>query len=331
MSEYTDIAGLGLLIRTYPAEVVDTAIASCGRTEQRRRLLSARLMVYFVLAMALFSPAPYLDVMRRLTSGLRWGGLWGEEQMPSKASIFQARERLGSGPLNALFRATMRPLATAEDRDSHWRRRRLLLVEEHLLALAEGVGQTPRLRVSGLVESGTGAVLDAVWTAPESARTLLRSTEPGTVLLADGLPLDADLALAAVASGVDLVWRPQAVRLPVQPQQLLPDGSFLFGWRGLPLRVIAPDVVTTLLDPFAAPAAELLELHHRAAGSSGSLRDALLGAEPGSGPVASRTTDGIHQEIYGRLLVHYAMRQSMQYAHSTPVRHEPSRMPEFAR
>ncbi|MFJ3897253.1 transposase domain-containing protein [Streptomyces sp. NPDC090083] len=42
----------------------------CSRG-QRRRLLSAQLVVYFILALALFSPAPYLEVMRHLVEGLR--------------------------------------------------------------------------------------------------------------------------------------------------------------------------------------------------------------------------------------------------------------------
>ncbi|MGC9537387.1 transposase domain-containing protein [Streptomyces sp. UG1] len=41
--------------------------------ERRKRLLPARLVVYFVLALALFSPAPYLEVMRHLVEGL-WVG-----------------------------------------------------------------------------------------------------------------------------------------------------------------------------------------------------------------------------------------------------------------
>ncbi|MFD0530524.1 hypothetical protein ACFQ1I_33705 [Kitasatospora arboriphila] len=34
-----DAAVVDLLVRTYPPELVDAAIAACGRTERRRRLL----------------------------------------------------------------------------------------------------------------------------------------------------------------------------------------------------------------------------------------------------------------------------------------------------
>lgn len=68
MSELADNAGISLLLHTYPPALVDGAVAACGRTEKRRRLLSARTMVYFVLAMDLFAPAPYQEVMGRLTT-----------------------------------------------------------------------------------------------------------------------------------------------------------------------------------------------------------------------------------------------------------------------
>ncbi|MDH6114100.1 hypothetical protein P3T36_002921 [Kitasatospora sp. MAP12-15] len=315
MSDVADVAGIGLLIHTYPADAVDSAVAACGRTEQRKRLLSARLMVYFVLAMALFSPAPYLDVMRRLTSGLRWGGLWADERLPNKASIFQARERLGSGPLHALFSSAVRPLAAPDTPNAHWRGRRVLLLQEEQVELPESSGETARLRVSGLVERGSGAVLDVALLDGESPRTLLRSVGPRSLLLVDRLPLDPELIATATAGGIALVWRLPAVRIPVQSERRSPDGSFLAGLGGRLLRVIAPDVVTTLLDP-AVPAADLLDVLARGAEQHGALRDALLGGAQQHGPLTSRTPDGVRQEVYGRLLVHYAIRQSMQYARS---------------
>ncbi|MFJ9752909.1 transposase domain-containing protein, partial [Streptomyces chartreusis] len=88
-----ELSGLGLLTWVYPSGLVDRVVAACGRAEQRRRLLPARLVVYFVLALALFSPAPYLDVMRHLVEGLRGAGLLGEWRIPAKSSLFRARQR----------------------------------------------------------------------------------------------------------------------------------------------------------------------------------------------------------------------------------------------
>ncbi|MFJ9729367.1 transposase domain-containing protein [Streptomyces sp. NPDC101209] len=46
-----------MLTWVYPSSLVDRVVAACGRAEQRRRLLPARLVVYFVLAQALSSLA----------------------------------------------------------------------------------------------------------------------------------------------------------------------------------------------------------------------------------------------------------------------------------
>ncbi|WP_329282491.1 transposase domain-containing protein [Streptomyces sp. NBC_01451] len=101
-----ELSGLGLLTWVYRPGLVDRVVAACGRAEHRRRLLPARLVVYFVLALALFSPAPltpYLEVMRHLVEGLRSQGLLGEWRIPAKSSLFRARQRLGSEPLQVLF------------------------------------------------------------------------------------------------------------------------------------------------------------------------------------------------------------------------------------
>ncbi|MGW6458392.1 transposase domain-containing protein [Streptomyces sp. NPDC055078] len=65
----SDLSGLGLLTWVYPPGLVDRMVAACRCREQRQRLLPARLVVYFVLGLALFSPAPHLEVMRHLVGG----------------------------------------------------------------------------------------------------------------------------------------------------------------------------------------------------------------------------------------------------------------------
>ena|SRR5680860_1136717 len=72
----SDHVALGVLTRTFPPELVDAAVASVQRGEQRHRLLPARLVVYYVLAMSLFSTASYEEVMRSLTEGLDWASGW---------------------------------------------------------------------------------------------------------------------------------------------------------------------------------------------------------------------------------------------------------------
>ncbi|MFD8219150.1 transposase domain-containing protein [Streptomyces sp. NPDC059697] len=54
--------GLGDLTQVFPPELVHTVLAKTQAREVRQRLLPPRLMVYFVLARALFCPEPYREV-----------------------------------------------------------------------------------------------------------------------------------------------------------------------------------------------------------------------------------------------------------------------------
>ena len=91
--------GLGVLTRSCPPELVDRVVGETGCSEKRRRLLSARFTVYFVLAMCLFPQADYLEVLRLVKTGdqgLRsWSGV-------NKSSLTRARQRLGWRPLYSL-------------------------------------------------------------------------------------------------------------------------------------------------------------------------------------------------------------------------------------
>ncbi|MGW7568301.1 transposase domain-containing protein [Streptomyces tendae] len=104
--------GLGVLTRSCPPELVDRVVGDAGRSEKRRRLLSARFTVYFVLAMCLFPQADYLEVLRLVKTGdpgLRpWAGV-------NKSSLTRARQRLRWTVMRELFRAVARPLGREDD------------------------------------------------------------------------------------------------------------------------------------------------------------------------------------------------------------------------
>jgi hypothetical protein len=51
----SDHISIGVLTRVFPPELVDRVVVEAGRGEQRHRLLPARVVVYYVLAMALFA------------------------------------------------------------------------------------------------------------------------------------------------------------------------------------------------------------------------------------------------------------------------------------
>jgi Insertion element 4 transposase N-terminal/Transposase DDE domain len=234
----TDRIALGALTHTFPPDLVDRVVEQTGRAEQRRRLLPARVVVYFVLALALFSHAAYEEVMRCLVEGLGWAQQarrgrrsWPWWHVPGASALAEARERLGPEPLKVLFVQAARPLATQATRGAWYRRWRLLVLDGTCLDVpdspanqvlgrsksgrGEGVGAFPQVRVVGLVEAGTHAIVDAVQ-GPYSTgeQTLAHQLAhdrgplgPGVLLLADRLFVGAELWQAMAATGADLVWR----------------------------------------------------------------------------------------------------------------------------
>ncbi|SEE87858.1 Transposase DDE domain-containing protein [Streptomyces sp. Ag109_O5-10] len=243
-----ELSGLGLLTWVYPSGLVDRAVAACGRAEQRRRLLPARLMVYFVLGLALFSPAPYLDVMRHLVEGLRGQGLLGDWRIPAKSSLFRARQRLGPEPLRVLFTTTAKPMGTEGTPGAFWRGLRLLAVDGTCWDVADSAANEaafgrpgnsrghdkssfPQVRMACLIEVGTHLVLDAELAGCRTGEVTLvsrlpRSCGPGQLVLADREFLGVPLWRAFTATGADLLWRVPANRvLPVD--RILRDGSWL--------------------------------------------------------------------------------------------------------
>jgi len=104
---------LGELTQQVPFEMVDEALASTGRMQARVRDLPSRVVVYLLLAGALFAEAGYRQVWARLVAGL--GGL--PVAMPTSSALAQARRRVGAAPLQALFGLLAGPAAGA----ARWR------------------------------------------------------------------------------------------------------------------------------------------------------------------------------------------------------------------
>jgi hypothetical protein len=119
-----DRVSVGALTRTFPSELVDRVVATTETRELRRRLLPARLVVYFVLALWLFRGpnCGYGRVMVKLVDALYHrrrgeqllGGVldpdgWVEAgdgrrwRPPNISSLSRARTRLGADPLHMLF------------------------------------------------------------------------------------------------------------------------------------------------------------------------------------------------------------------------------------
>jgi hypothetical protein len=245
----SDHISIGVLTRVFPPELVDRVVAEAGRVERRHRLLPARVVVYYVLAMALFADASYEEVMRALVEGLSWASGWQQVwEVPAKGSIFKARSRLGSEPLELLFEAVARPLADERTVGAFYRQWRLMSLDGTCLDVAdtpaneqefgrpgssrrEGGGAFPQLRLVALSETGTHAIC-AVAMGPLSsgenalADELVARLEPGMLCLADRGFHSFARFQAARETGAQLLWRVQRNMLLPREEQL-PDGSYL--------------------------------------------------------------------------------------------------------
>ena len=247
----SDLVSVGVLTRVFPPGLVDEVIAATGRTEQRHRSLPARVMAYFSIGMALYSEGSYEDVLSQLTDGLSWASGWAESYAPpSKSAIFQARVRLGSEPLAALFARVARPIGGDQAPGVWLAGRRLVAVDGTCLDVADttvnaaffgrpGVNKGeqaafPQARVVALAECGTHAVFAAqigAYTQSEATLTqpLLDRLEPGMLLLADPGFFSYALWRKAIGTGADLLWRVRTDSAGPKPARVqdLDDGSWL--------------------------------------------------------------------------------------------------------
>ena len=109
----TDWVSLGVLAAFVPRDAVDDAVAAAGKQARRSDgKLPPHVMVYFVMALALFADDDYEEVAARLTETLTAWGCWDDSwSVPTSGGITQARQRLGYEPLKELFAEVAVPVA----------------------------------------------------------------------------------------------------------------------------------------------------------------------------------------------------------------------------
>jgi hypothetical protein len=94
-------------------DAVDEAIEATGKGAKRAGgKLPPHVMVYFVMALALFADDDYEEVAARLAGTLRDWDCWDDGwEVPTSGGITQARQRLGYEPLEELFAQVAAPVA----------------------------------------------------------------------------------------------------------------------------------------------------------------------------------------------------------------------------
>lgn len=355
-SRITDYISLGVLSRAFPLDKINSILESTGRKSRRQRDLPAHVVVYYVLALALFMQVSYREVLRCLLAGLEWLSPPGTQmRVTGKSGISQARTRLGSEPVKELHDAVVRPVATRDTRGAWYRQWRLVTLDGSTMETADnreneaafgrpaasrGRSSYPQVRFVSLVENGThvlfGTQLGSYRTAEATlAREAVSHLEPGMLCLADRYFFGYELWQKARNSGARLLWRVRRnARLPCLKR--LPDGSYLsrtcpyrqkhrLDTEGIDVRVIeyvlenapSPEVyrlVTSVLDPEAAPADELAALYSERWEIETALDELKTHLRGSRIQMRSKTPDLVRQEFWGLMMTHFAIRGLMHEA-----------------
>jgi len=206
---------------------------------------------------------------------------------------------------------------------------------------SRGESAFPQLRFVSLVENGTH-VLFGTQQGPYAigeitlAKAVLSALRQGMLCLADRNFFGFSLWAQARSTGAELLWRIKInARLPCE--QPLADDSYLSHIyasdkdrrqqrNGVTVRVIEYRLqgvtdaepiyrlLTTLLDPVQAPAAELAALYHQRWGIETALAELKTHLRGAKIVLRSKTPDLVRQEFYGLMMAHFAVRGLMHEA-----------------
>jgi Insertion element 4 transposase N-terminal/Transposase DDE domain len=364
----TDRISIGVLSAVITADLIDDVLVETRAMQQRTRLLPARVVVYFVLSLSLFYGDAYEEVMRKLVQGLQYLRAWRSEwQVPTASALCQARRRLGEEPLRELFHRVAVPIAERGTPGAWLGQFRLMAIDGVRMDVPDtpdndeafgrarngkGWGPFPQVRVVGLGECGTHAIVAAsIGATPDGERELAEQLfavfEPGMLILADRGFYGMKFFNDAAATGADLLWRVSStLTLPVL--EIYPDGSYrsivqsLLEHRrdrrsisrglsaelvGTSVRVIEYTVdagndgtadvirlITTIANPDQAPGIDLAAAYAERWEFEISLGEMETAQRGPQRVLRSQSPEMVRQEVWALLTTHYAIRKLMSRA-----------------
>jgi hypothetical protein len=246
-SRITDYISLGVIARFFPVQKIHEVLEETKRASVRERDLPAHVVVYYVIALALYMRSSYREVLRCLLEGVQWLlDPSSKVKVAGKSGISQARSRLGAEPLKKLYDAVATPIAEKRTKGAWYRQWRIVSLDGSTLDVADtadndqafgrpgssrGSSAFPKIRFVALLENGThvlwGAHMDRYATDELTlAEKVIPSLRPGMLCMADRFFPGYKLWRMAAKTGADLLWRVrQNARLEVEKR--LPDGSYL--------------------------------------------------------------------------------------------------------
>jgi Insertion element 4 transposase N-terminal/Transposase DDE domain len=243
----TDYISLGVITKTFPLSSIGPVLSSTGKSSIRQRDLPAQVVVYYVIALALYMQSSYREVLRCLLEAVQWlrDPSLGV-RVAGKSGISQARTRLGWEPLRQLHDELVKPVAVRSTRGAWYRSWRLISLDGSTLDVADekanedaftrpaasrGSSAYPQIRFVSLVENGThvlfGSQMDSYRTGEITlAKAVLPRMRSGMLCLADRNFFGFELWQLARGTGADLLWRMKK-NMRMACEKRLPDGSYL--------------------------------------------------------------------------------------------------------
>ena len=224
----TDFISLGVLTKTFPLAAIRAVLGSTGKASLRERDLPAHVVVYYVIALALYMQSSYREVLRCLLEGVQWLlGPGAVVKVAGKSGISQARTRLGWKPMQQLHDDIVKPIAVRSTKGAWYRGWRLVSLDGSTLDIADekenekafarpsasrGSSAFPQLRFVSLVENGTHVLfatrMGSIKTGEITlAKEVLNALEKGMLCLADRNFFGFKLWNQARGSRADLLWR----------------------------------------------------------------------------------------------------------------------------
>lgn len=346
------------LYQVISRQAITEALRDTGRQTRRERKLNLVITVCVIVALYLFPHCSVKRVLIKLAQGVRllWGD--GEYALPGESALSYRRDQVGVAPLTLLCQRILRPLATPATPGAFAFGLRLMALDGTVDAVPDtpanarsfgyaqarhGRSAYPEVRGVHLIECGTHAIVDCTfWPYRKheqaGARKLMRSIQPGWLVMWDGGLHNFDLFHAIRARGSDVLAilpasaHPERVKWlkdgtewarlrPTWPRHQRYGEQLLV--RILTYRITDPAragygrttrLVTTLLDPVRYPALDVIEAYHHRWEFEVTLDEVETHQRLTDAPVRGLTPGRVTQELYGLVLAHYVVRTLMYEA-----------------
>src|SRR5260370_1355523 len=171
VSRITDYVSLGVVAKAVPLDKIRAVLAATGKESARQRDLPAHVVIYYVVALALYMQSSYREVLRCLLEGVQWLlEPSARIKVAGNSGISQARTRLGWEPLRQLPDEIVKPIAVKATQGAWYRGWRLVSLDGSTLDVADeknndeafgrpgasrGASAYPQIRFVSLAEVGT--------------------------------------------------------------------------------------------------------------------------------------------------------------------------------